>query len=136
MLGKLLACGCLVVLMISGSVVLVGFLVSQDSSTGSSAPDPTPPGSNPGLSYLAHISDVRWYYVDGNSVYIGFNPIPADLSAIVGGAALRGSTETDSEFRAWAVDARVAGESWRPGGDGFVCEATGRGGFIAENGCK
>jgi len=40
------------------------------------------------LSYLHDIPEIQWVIFNDNTVYIGFNPIPDDLSLVIKAAAM------------------------------------------------
>ncbi len=88
------------------------------------------------LVYLDQIPEVAWWEVDETDVYIAFRRVPDDLSAIVGGAARKGSKAINLEFHAWAVRASRAQRGWRPGDPGLLCEATARYGTVQKNSCR
>ena len=86
------------------------------------------------LGYLGNLSDVSWYVIDDNDVYIGLNTFE-NRGEIVRAAALNGHKSLGRGFHAWGVDASVASTDWRPGSSGFLCEATARNGFIEKSDC-
>jgi len=88
------------------------------------------------LSYLGNVSEVAWYEIDKNNVYIGFTSRPTDLGLVVGAAAFNGNKARDFGFHAWAVDAKTAQKGWRPGQPGYICSATCRHGKGEKNNCK
>lgn len=80
------------------------------------------------LRYLDEVPEVKWVEVEGNNVYIGFDPKPSDLALILRGAALKANAATDFGAHAWAVDAGQTG--WRPGDGPYYAHATARYGRV------
>ena len=74
------------------------------------------------MSYLNELYEVDWYEVDGNNVYIGFEPLPDDWQIVINGAALHGNKTTNFECHVWAINANQKG--WRPGDGLFHGKAT------------
>ena len=56
-------------------------------------------------SYLAQREDVKWIEYQGNEIYIGFYPFPADYSYICNHAAEIGNKAMDFGCRVYAYDA-------------------------------
>jgi len=84
------------------------------------------------LNYLNEINEVQWIEFDRNTVYIGFNPRPSDLSLILRGAALRGNDAIDFGVHVWAIDANRFNRGWRPGDGPYFEEVTARYGKIQD----
>lgn len=82
------------------------------------------------LDYLGAVTDVVWYDIERNNVYIGFDPLPADWDMIVRGAALAGNQATDFGFHAWGC--RATPQGWRPGDGPYHGEHTARYGRVAD----
>jgi len=80
------------------------------------------------LKYLNDIEEIGWYEVDGNTVYVGFNIRPTDISLILKGAALRANNAINFGVHVWAVKANQKG--WRPGDSSYYEEVTARHGKI------
>jgi len=80
------------------------------------------------LSYLGEIKEVKWWEVDDNNVYIGFDPVPEDWELITKGAALRGNKTIDFGCHAWAVSGGA--KRWRPGNGPYLGEFTARYGRV------
>jgi hypothetical protein len=82
------------------------------------------------MSYLAGISEIEWYEVHNNNVYIGFNTFPSDWRTIINGAALRGNEAIDFGVHVWAINANRISKGWRPGDGSYYEEVTARYGKI------
>ena len=83
------------------------------------------------LAYLWEIiPEVRWCEIEGNDVFIGFDPLPDDWKAIIAGAALRGNKAINLGCNVWAVRAQHKG--WRPGAGPYYGEITARYGRIED----
>lgn len=85
------------------------------------------------LAYLRDIEEVAWMQIDDNNVYLGFDPVPSDLAAIVNAAALKGNRALGFGVHIWTTSGDQRG--WRPGSGPYYCEATGRYGKL-ENSCE
>lgn len=78
-------------------------------------------------SIQSAIPEVRWIRYDRNSVHIGFNPIPFDIKAILGGHAFAGWSAINFGCHIYAYDA----SRYSPTTDGnFFAGATCRYGKI------
>ncbi len=82
------------------------------------------------LSYLNNIDEVAWIEVDDNNVYVGFEPIPSDMDAIIRAAALNGNRAADFGVHVWAVKATQ--RNWRPGQGSYLAEHSARHGKIID----
>ena len=80
------------------------------------------------LSYLDEVSEVAWYDVAENDVYVGFAPLPLDWEGVIRGVALRCNRAIDFGCHVWALAADQRG--WRPGSGSYYGEATARYGRI------
>ncbi len=80
------------------------------------------------LNYLNDISEVKWWEVDDNSIYINFEPTPSDWNMIIRGAALKANKAIDFGTHVWALSGKQKG--WRPGDSGYLGEVTARYGKI------
>ena len=81
------------------------------------------------LDYLLDIPEVQWTEVDGNTVYIGFREIPADLKDVCNAAAANGNRAISFGVHVWAVPA-ASGRGWRPGDGPYYYETTARYGSL------
>ena len=68
------------------------------------------------LKYLNDITDISWWEVDNNTVYICFKTAPSDWRLILQFAALRGNVRIGFGTHAWGLVGAKYG--WRPG-DGY-----------------
>jgi len=82
------------------------------------------------MSYLSGISEIEWYEIYKNNVYIGFKTLPSDWRIIINGAALRGNETIDSGVHVWAINANKFSKGWRPGDGSYYGEVTARYGKI------
>ncbi len=119
-----------------GCLVLIGLalaiLFSRGRHEGSSETEATQ-----ALLYLkTAVAQVAWDEVGSDNVYIGFSSRPDNLSTIVSEAAIAGDQATGHAYTAWAVDAGVAKQGWRPGDAGLICSATARRGRVESNTCQ
>jgi hypothetical protein len=80
------------------------------------------------MVYLDDISEVKWWEVDENTIYINFNPTPNDWKAIIRGAALGGNEKIGFGVHVWALNNKNRG--WRPGDSGYLGNVTARYGKI------
>jgi len=80
------------------------------------------------LTYLNDITEIAWYEVDDNDVFIGFSPIPNDWKTILKGAALRANKKINFGVHVWALNSNQKG--WRPGDGRYIGEVTARYGKI------
>lgn len=82
------------------------------------------------LNYLNDIGEVSWLEIDGNNVYIDFEPLPSDWNTIIRAAALNGNRAIDFGVHVWAMSGKQKG--WRPGDSGYTGNATARYGKIKQ----
>lgn len=61
------------------------------------------------LAYLMEIPEVKWVEFDDNTVYIGFDPYPANGSTIIRAAAFHGNKAINFGCHVWAVPADQIG---------------------------
>ncbi|MBT4208877.1 hypothetical protein HOE22_11150 [Candidatus Woesearchaeota archaeon] len=80
------------------------------------------------MVYLDDISEVKWWEVDDNTIYINFNPVPSDWNAIIRGLALSGNEKIGFGVHVWALKNKSRG--WRPGDSGYLGNVTARYGKI------
>ena len=80
------------------------------------------------MNYLNDISDISWWEVDDNDVYINFEPLPSDWNMIIRASALKGNKTTDFGVHVWAMTGKRKG--WRPGDSGYTGSVTARYGKI------
>ena len=85
------------------------------------------------LNYLNDIPEISWVKFNKNNVYVGFKSKPADMSNIVGGAALFGNKAYGFGVHVWAVPAN--NKNWKVG-DQYYCEATARHEKVEDNSCR
>ena len=140
--GCLAAIGCLVLLVAAFILIPVIFSPSGSTSRGSGSGDggsasiSRTEAASKALAYLGtEVDELAWYEVDGNEVFIGFNPIPSDVGLVTHFAAMNGNKAIGFGFHAWAVDARKADKGWRPGDPGGICEVSVRHGKVESNSC-
>ena len=69
------------------------------------------------LNYLNDIPEISWVKFNKNNVYVGFKSKPADMSSIVGGAALFGNKAYGFGVHVWAVPAN--NKNWKVGEGAF-----------------
>jgi len=126
--------GCLV-LILSAVIVLIFFIFSnyfvgdsQHTSSKRSSNDNIKLKS--ALNYLNEINEVKWIDIDGNDVYIGFEPLPSDYKIICKSAALNGNRAINFGVHVWAIDASKYHKGWRPGDSPFYYTITARYGKI------
>lgn len=65
------------------------------------------------LAYLSTVEMVDWVEVEGNTIYLGFEPGTRNVGSFVEGAAVRFHRATDDDVWAWGIDGREPG--WRAG---------------------
>jgi len=82
------------------------------------------------LSYLNDIDEVAWVEIDDNNVYVGFDPSPSDMDAIIRAAAMTGNRAADFGVHVWAVKANQ--RNWRPGQESYLAEPSARHGKIID----
>ena len=130
-------CGCLIaVLMLSA---LIGNLRDSQAETRSRAQREKSVQASSVRSVLAYLGtrpDVVWYEIERNNVYIGFSSTAEpDWLMATRMAAYKGNKATSFGFHAWAADARVAREGWRPDRPGYICSVTFRHGELDDTDC-
>lgn len=82
----------------------------------------------PGLA-SGVVKEIAWIDVSSNNVYIGFSSVPADMSFIIRGAAIRCNRAINVGCHVWALPANSK-RPWR-GGDGpYFEEVTARNGRV------
>ncbi|MDY6789867.1 MAG: hypothetical protein SWH54_01245 [Thermodesulfobacteriota bacterium] len=84
------------------------------------------------MAYLKDIPEISWVVFDENSVYLGFNKVPGDMSAIVRGAALQGNKAYGFGVHVWAMNANKGDWKTAP----HYCTATARWGRITKSDCR
>jgi len=81
------------------------------------------------LKYLDDITDISWWEVDNNNVYICFVTVPSDWRLVLQGAALRGNARIGFGTHVTALVGEKNG--WRPGdGGGYLGMVSARHGKI------
>jgi len=95
------------------ALFVIAFLVARVGGPRHRESGPTPPAHASGttqerklraeLAYLNEISEIAWWEVESNNVYIGFSRVPDDpgLVLICQGAALRGNRAIDFGVHVW-----------------------------------
>jgi hypothetical protein len=82
------------------------------------------------ISYLNDIDEVAWVEVDNNNVYVGFDPVPSDMDAIIRAAAMNGNRAADFGVHVWAV--KSTQRNWRPGQGSYLAQHSARHGKIID----
>lgn len=84
------------------------------------------------MSYFSEISEIEWYEIQRNNIYIGFKQLPSNWQIIINGAALRGNETIDFGVHVWAINANKFNKGWRPGDGPYYGEVTARHGRIED----
>jgi len=80
------------------------------------------------MNYLNDISEIGWWEVDDNDVYINFNTLPSDWNMIVRAVALKGNKTTNFGVHVWVLSGKQKG--WKPRDGGHIKQITARYGKI------
>ncbi len=80
------------------------------------------------MNYLNDISEISWWEVDDNDVYINFEPLPSDWNMIVRAVALKGNKTTNFGVHVWVMSGKQKG--WKPRDGGHLKQITARYGKI------
>ena len=124
----------LVLLIVFVGIPLLGHISSsikqKQNGTGKQESINTETVLNNAMSYLSGISEIEWYEISKNDIYIGFKTLPSDWQIIINGAALKGNKAIDFGVHVWAINANKFSKGWRPGDGSFYGEVTTRYGKI------